>query len=141
MIPAASRAKSSSKSRTMLSADDYQWLSALVQSRPANLRTAHFAKQLADDLGRAHIFSKNGTPEQIVCMNCEVEFRNDNTGLSQQMILVYLREASIGRGRLSVLTPVGTALIGLRVGDSTTWESRAGQSRKLTVLSVRHSRQ
>ena len=51
--------------------------------------------------------------------------------------LVYPRDADISRGRVSVLTPVGAALIGVSAGDSITWETRTGELRKLTVLKIR----
>jgi regulator of nucleoside diphosphate kinase len=129
--------KNRSKSDIVLSAEDYRGLSALVQSHAANSRISELAERLAEELARAHVLANSHSPDQIVCMNCEVEFRDDHTGSLHKMILVYPRESDIGRRRLSVLTPVGTALIGLRVGDSTTWESPAGQIRKLTVVSTR----
>jgi regulator of nucleoside diphosphate kinase len=126
-----------SKSNIVLSTEDYRGLSALVRSPPALLRISHLAERLAEELTRAHVLANGRTPEQIVCMNCEVEFRNDNSGSLHKMILVYPRDADIEKGRLSVLTPVGTALIGLHVGDSTTWKTPAGQTRRLTVVSAR----
>ncbi|WP_407649143.1 GreA/GreB family elongation factor [Devosia algicola] len=50
--------------------------------------------------------------------------------------MVYPVQADISRGRVSVLTPVGAALIGLRTGQSITWETRDGRNNVLTVLSV-----
>jgi regulator of nucleoside diphosphate kinase len=50
--------------------------------------------------------------------------------------LVYPAEADIAEGRISVLTPVGTALIGLRAGQSITWRTRDGRKQVLTVLRV-----
>jgi regulator of nucleoside diphosphate kinase len=50
---------------------------------------------------------------------------------------VYPNEADISLGRISILTPIGTALIGLGAGDSITWETRTGEVRQLTVLKVR----
>ena len=69
-------------------------------------------------------------------MNSEVEFRDESTGKVQRLILVYPNEADIAEGKLSVLTPVGTALIGVRVGDSIGWETPSGEFRRLTVLSA-----
>lgn len=140
MTVAVSSTKNAARAKIVLSADDYRGLSALVQSPSANSRTSHLAEQLAEELGRAHVLANGNAPEQIVCMNTEVEFRDDHTGSIQKMVLVYPRDADIEKGRLSVLTPVGTALIGLRVGDSTEWETPAGQARKLTVLSVRREK-
>lgn len=139
MLVTASRTKNNAKSNIVLSADDYRGLSALVQSHAASLRMPHLTEQLADELGRAQVIAADDFPQHIVAMNSEVEFRNDNTGFVQRMTLVYPADADIEKGRLSVLTPVGTALIGLRVGDATTWQSPSGQTRKLTVTAVRHA--
>ena len=129
--------KNTSKSDIVLSAEDYRGLSALVQSHSANSRISQLAERLAEELGRAHVLANSRSPEQVVCMNCEVVFRDHHTGSLHKMTLVYPRDSDIERGRLSVLTPVGTALIGVRVGESMTWEAPAGQTRKLTVISVR----
>ena len=53
------------------------------------------------------------------------------------MTLVYPEEADISKGKISVLTPIGTALIGLRAGHSITWETRTGDLKRLTALQVR----
>ena len=53
------------------------------------------------------------------------------------MRLVYPRESDVAKSRLSVLTPVGAALIGVRVGESVTWETPSGELRQLTVISVK----
>ena len=132
-----SRLKGVSRSNIMLSAEDYRGLSALVQSQSKNSRISDLAERLAEELGRAHVLDNGCSPGKVVCMNCEVEFRDANTASLHKMTLVYPREADIEQGRLSVLTPVGTALIGLRVGDSATWETPAGQTRTLTVVSSR----
>jgi regulator of nucleoside diphosphate kinase len=141
MIGTVSHTNAIATSAIVLSADDYRGLTALVQSQAANLRMSELAERLAEELGRAQVLETDHSPEQIVGMNCEVAFRDENTGAVQTLSLVYPRDADIAKSRLSVLTPVGTALIGQRVGDVTTWESPAGLLRKLTVLSVRHPRQ
>jgi regulator of nucleoside diphosphate kinase len=51
--------------------------------------------------------------------------------------LVYPEHADISQRKISVLTPVGTALIGLQTGHSITWKTLGGEVRQLTVLSVR----
>jgi regulator of nucleoside diphosphate kinase len=94
------------------------------------------ASVLADELERAHVVA-DGRPEQTVCMGSEVEFRDDSTGKVQAVTLVYPGEADISQRRISVLTPIGAALIGLSTGDSIAWETRSGELRRLTVLQVR----
>ena len=140
MIGIASGRTAIAPSGITLSADDYRGLSALVQAQAANLRMAELAERLAEELGRAQVLEHGHSAQQIVGMNCEVKFRDENTGAVQTMVLVYPREADVGKGRLSVLTPVGTALIGQRAGDTTSWKSPAGEVRRLTILSVRPPR-
>jgi regulator of nucleoside diphosphate kinase len=119
----------------ILSAEDYERLSVLA--RAARKRMPDLADELASEIGRARVLAKGRCPQDIVCMNSEVEFRDDTTGKVQRVTLVYPAEADISQRKVSVLTPVGTALIGLRNGHSISWEAPNGEVRQLTVLSVR----
>ena len=74
--------------------------------------------------------------ENSVGIGSEVQFRDDTTGNIQTLTLVYPGDADIAQSRISVLTPVGAALIGLSAGDSITWETRTGEVRQLTVLKI-----
>jgi regulator of nucleoside diphosphate kinase len=118
-----------------LSAEDYERLIALAHA--ARKRVPDLADELADEIGRAHVLGKGQHPQHIVCMNSEVEFRDDTTGKVQRVTLVYPEEADISQRKVSVLTPVGTALIGLLTGHSMTWQAPNGELRQLTVISVR----
>jgi regulator of nucleoside diphosphate kinase len=123
----------------ILSADDYERLSALANA--ANKRMPDLSANLAEEIGRAHVLAKGSHPERVVCMNSEVEFRDDTTGRIQAVRLVYPEAADIAERKISVLTPVGTALIGVPEGQSITWESPSGELRELTVLAVREYRE
>lgn len=128
---------SRAKPRITLSADDYERLSALAVG--VKNRMPDLAADLAEEIGRAHVLAKGKHPKHVVCMNSEVEFRDDTTGKVRKVALVYPGEADISQGKVSILTPVGTALIGLRTGCSITWETPSGESRQLTVLAVHDS--
>jgi regulator of nucleoside diphosphate kinase len=69
-------------------------------------------------------------------MGSTVLFRSDD-GQHRRVTLVFPGEADISRDRISILTPIGIALIGLSEGQSITWVTRDGRERGLTVLSVR----
>jgi regulator of nucleoside diphosphate kinase len=127
--------ESRAKPAIILSAEDYERLSVLIEA--ARKRVPDLADELADEIGRARVLAKGKHPQDIVCMNSEVEFRDDTTGKVQRMTLVYPEEADISERKISVLTPVGTALIGLRTGHSIHWETPNGEARQLTVLSIR----
>ena len=121
----------------ILSAEDYGRLSILANA--ARKRMPDLADELADEVGRAHVLATGELPRNVVCMNSEVEFRDDTTGKIRTVILVYPEEADILKGRISVMTPVGTALIGLPIGHSINWETPNGDARQLTVLAVREA--
>ena len=65
-----------------------------------------------------------------------MRFRDESTQATQTVTLVYPREADIAEGKVSVLTLIGTALIGLAEGQSILWQTRTGASKRLTVLKV-----
>ncbi len=115
-----------------LSADDYERLSGLAHA--AMSRMPQLATELAAELDRALVLADGSLPQDTVCMNGAVEFRDDTTGKVQTVTLVYPADADILQGRISVLTPVGTALIGLRAGQSISWYTPSGEPRQLTVL-------
>lgn len=123
------------KPRIALAAQDHEKLSILARAAASTMPDA--AAVLAEELDRAHVLVKGRYPEHTVCMGYEVEFRDDTTGKVRTVTLVYPDEADISKGKISVLTPIGTALIGLRAGHSITWETRTGDLRRLTVLQVR----
>ena len=87
------------------------------------------------ELERAHVVDSHALPDDIVRMGSRVTYRTDS-GHTQSVELVYPVDADISAGRISVLTPVGTALIGLRQGQSITWRDRAHRRHMLTVLLV-----
>ncbi|WP_201861397.1 nucleoside diphosphate kinase regulator [Microvirga soli] len=123
------------KPRIILTATDHEKLSVLANAAANTM--PEVAAELADELDRAHVLAAGRHPGDTVCMGCEVDFRDDMTGRVQTVILVYPQEADISKGRISVLTPIGTALIGLPVGKSIDWTTRTGESKRLTVLQVR----
>src|SRR5688572_21900353 len=97
-------AVSRAKPRITLSAADYERLSALAVG--AKNRMPDLAAELAEEIGRAYVLAKGEHPKHVVCMNSEVEFRDDTTGRIRKVVLVYPGEADISQRKVSVLTPV-----------------------------------
>jgi len=95
------------------------------------------ADWLATELDRARVVADHRLPEGTVRMGSLVRFRMN--GEERQVRLVYPGEADIEAGRISVLTPVGTALIGLKAGQSIDWAGSDGRARHIEVLAVEHS--
>lgn len=97
--------------------------------------TAEEADGLLYELDRAMVVADHIVPTDIVRMGSTVRFRTSG-GDERTVQLVYPKEADIAAGRISILTPVGTALIGLRQGQSISYRSRDGRRQSLTVVKV-----
>jgi regulator of nucleoside diphosphate kinase len=97
-------------------------------------RAAHF---LGREIERANLVEPTEAPKGLVGMGTTLEYRDDTTGQVRTVTLVYPDEADLAAGKISVLSPIGAALIGLSVGQSIEWQSPAGGLRSLTVLQVK----
>lgn len=109
-------------------------LEALVEG--ASARMPALADRLLEELSRARILPAARMPADIAGIGSRVTWRDESTGHEQTATLVWPEEADIDAGRASVLTPIGVALIGLKAGARFQWETRAGEHRNLTVLTV-----
>lgn len=98
-------------------------------------RDPHAAEQLAAELDRARIVDDARIAPGVVRMDSIAEFRIDDEA-PQTARLVFPRDADISSQRISVLTPVGAALLGLSAGQSIPWSSRDGRLRRLSVIAV-----
>jgi regulator of nucleoside diphosphate kinase len=96
---------------------------------------ANAADDLFHKLERMRIVPDRKIPADVVCMGSDVRYQA-GSGPARQVRLVYPAQADISRGRISVVTPVGTALLGLRQGHSAQWRDRAGREHVFTVLAV-----
>ena len=122
------------KPTLVLSETDHKQLTILAL---AGLNTSSdIAEDLLSEIERAHIVPEKDIPGEVVRMGSSVTYRPDN-GAERTVTLVYPADADISQGRVSVLTPIGTALIGLAQGQSITWVARDGKKHALTVLSVK----
>ncbi|RYG29150.1 MAG: nucleoside diphosphate kinase regulator [Burkholderiales bacterium] len=98
-------------------------------------RMPDLADRLLEELERAKVIADEKLPEGVVRMGSSITYVT-NADKEQTVTLVYPADADIEAGRISVMTPVGTALIGLKAGQSITWRDRADKRHKLTVVSV-----
>ena len=112
---------------------EHRQLLALAASGGGSLSAA--AERLLEEMERARVVPDAKLPKDTVRMGSTVQYRTDQDELVE-VTLVYPARADISEGRISVLTPVGAALVGLRTGQSITWETRDGRKHVLTILSV-----
>jgi regulator of nucleoside diphosphate kinase len=93
---------------------------------------------LGDELDRAELVDPAAIPRDVVTMHSCVRFIDHDTGEARTVTLVYPGEEDSRQGRISVVTPVGSALIGLRAGDTMPWRTLDGRTKRLSVLEVTH---
>jgi regulator of nucleoside diphosphate kinase len=117
-----------------LIAAECEALSELALS--AERRHPHASALLLSELDRAEICEPEEMPEQTVVMNSRIDFVDEGTGARRIVQLVYPQDADITEGRVSILTPIGAGLIGMRAGCSIRWPDRDGRNRPLRIVSV-----
>lgn len=114
--------------------DEARRLNDLASSTAALFpRVAHF---LAQEIERASVVADTSDLRGVVRMGSQVRYCNDKTGEVRDVVLVYPHEADITLKRISVLTPVGAALIGLSVGQAIEFQTPGHNKHSLTILGV-----
>jgi regulator of nucleoside diphosphate kinase len=118
----------------VVSSLDMERLEQLLDSLPA--AEAHTRAALLEELARADLVEPEDMPCDVVTMNSRVRFVLDQ-GLEEfDMSLAYPKDVNGAPDRLSVLTPVGNALLGLKAGDSIDWTRPDGGRVAVTVREI-----
>lgn len=94
------------------------------------------ANALNDELDRAQMCAPEDMPHDVVSMNSQVRFRDLTTGEERVRTLVFPAQMTDSSTQLSVMAPVGAALLGLRAGSAIHWELPGGTSTHLEVLEL-----
>jgi regulator of nucleoside diphosphate kinase len=102
----------------------------------ALLRLLHADPPLERELDRAIVVSSAAVPADLVTMNSLVRYTDENEGVERVVTLVYPPHANAAEGKVSVLAPVGTALLGLSDGQSIEWDFPDGSRRRLRLDQV-----
>jgi len=118
-----------------LTQTDLDRLWDLLEAYPTGSGGRRFDK-LEDELVRAVIMPRDQIPKDVVTMNSRVVFEDETTAQRREVTLVYPGKADINAGKISILVPVGTALLGLRAGQSIDWELPGGQKRRYRIIEV-----
>lgn len=114
---------------------DSDRLCRLLEALPPKQRAAACALEL--ELERAQVVTSRGVPGDVVTMNSLVVFEEVHSGLRAEVRLVYPSDAVKGAdGTLSVLAPVGSALLGLSVGHAIDWRMPSGRLRRYRVVDI-----
>jgi regulator of nucleoside diphosphate kinase len=117
----------------LIGEEDLEALHSLADQARGHLAAA--AAQLLSELERARIVTQDELPLKTVRMGSLVTFTTDDSQ-ERTAELVFPDRADIAAGRISILTPVGAALIGVSAGQTIDWQAPDGRRRSLTVIAV-----
>ena len=102
----------------------------------ARLRSLAAHAPLKDELDNAVVVDSRSVPADVVTMNSQVRFEDQTTGEIRDVTIVFPQDADASEGKISVLAPVGTALLGLSAGQAILWPFPDGSTRSLRVVEL-----
>ncbi len=118
------------KQPLIISNVDRQRLEALIDSARMDARIREdYLTALEAELGRARVVPAGSVPPDVVTMNSVVRLRDLDSDETEVYELVYPTDADLAFNRISVLAPIGTAILGYRLGDVIAWPVPAGLRR------------
>jgi regulator of nucleoside diphosphate kinase len=115
---------------------DMQRLRKLLEGTQRwNQKDRAYLEHLEDELDRAVTIPSEKIPPNVVTMNSQMRVKDLDTEKEMEIQLVFPSEADFERGKISILAPIGTALIGYRAGDTVEWRVPSG-TRRLKIEDV-----
>ena len=123
----------------VLTVKDLMALDTLLTIKPSphDDRNDYIAEYLQRELNRAEVVAEQDIPDHIVRMYSTVTYSTNMFGEERSLTLVYPKEANIDAGKVSIMTPIGAALIGMAAGNRITYYTASGGTQTLTVISVK----
>ena len=107
----------------------------IAEAKRLDHRGNEYLESLEAELSRGKLVAPTDVPPDVVTMNSRVELVDLDTEEEMVYTLVFPHEADITQSKISVLAPVGTAILGYRVGDTLTWQVPDG-IRRLRVKQI-----
>ncbi|HEY8493623.1 MAG TPA: nucleoside diphosphate kinase regulator [Myxococcota bacterium] len=120
----------------IISRFDFERLERLLDRLERSGKPSANLELLRAELDRAEIVEPEDVPPDVVTMNSRVRVADEVTGEVTELQLVFPAAADPDRGAVSVLAPVGSALLGLRKGASIEWPLPDGRARRIRVVEV-----
>ena len=119
----------------LITVTDHAKLRSIVAAGALFDRSGGEAKALQCELERAQVLQPDDIPPDVITMNSRAELLDLETGEHMEFALVLPSHANIDDGKISILAPLGTAMLGYRVGDEFEWPVPFGM-RRLKVIQV-----
>ena len=126
------------KEQLILLKEDYEILNAYLKGSQGRSRfDRHNAEELQAELRKGRLVNKDSFPEDVVRLNSRVKIKDEKDGKTMDLTLVTPEKADIKQRKVSFMSPVGTALLGYRKGQSVQWKVPAG-CKTFIILEVSH---
>jgi regulator of nucleoside diphosphate kinase len=107
----------------------------LQEAQYTEYRHSEYLERLQMEIDRAEVVAQQDIPGDVITMNSTVCLIDLDTGEEEIYTLVFPEDADLEQGKISVLAPIGTAMLGYEVGDVFEWEVPAGK-RNLRVKKI-----
>lgn len=120
---------------TLNSLDVLRIQSCIADARIAQTASIKELSALINELKTAEVLDPEKIPADVVTMNSIVTIRIDKMQKEQQIQLVYPKDANLSEGKISIFSPIATALIGYRAGDEIDWQIPSGIT-KIKIMSI-----
>ena len=109
---------------------DHERLSGLIESnRERDAADMEYFQRLEEALDRAEIVDPKEIPTDVITMRSQVRLKDLVTGEAKIYALVFPTEANVSEGKISILAPIGTAILGYKRGDTIEWPVPSGLRR------------
>lgn len=136
MPTSAAQVQSENERSLLITADDLDRLRAMIErAKLRDPRSSARMEALEGELSAARVVASSEVPADVVTLHSQVRLRDLDSGEEMVFTLVLPDEADVDRSRLSVLAPIGTAVLGYRAGDTFYWQVPDGL-RHLRLLEV-----
>ena len=109
--------------------DRQRLVDLIIDAQSGEYRGSIYLEKLRGELNRAQIVLPQEISGDVITMNSQVALLDLDTQEEEIYTLVYPEEANTSEGKISILAPIGTAMLGYRVGDVFEWEVPAGKRR------------
>lgn len=119
----------SDKNILITKVDRKRLIDLILNAQSGEYRGSIYLDKLRAELDRAQIVTPQEIPGDVVTMNSKVALLDLDTQEEEVYTLVYPEDANSAEGKISILAPIGTAMLGYRVGDEFEWEVPAGRRR------------
>ncbi|MDD5203829.1 MAG: nucleoside diphosphate kinase regulator [Desulfobacterales bacterium] len=109
---------------------DLRRLTSLIENAlDSDSKDRECLDRLQEELDRGKVVPASEIPKEVITMNSRARLVDLDTGETEEWTLVFPENADISQAKISVLAPIGTAMLGYKVGDVFEWEVPAGKRR------------